>query len=156
MITIKDSFIIPKITPHQAFDWWATMDNERYTKWHRDHRSWQWVDTPAGKTVPGCRVAFHEHPGRYDIKFRGTLVEMEADRYMKFRMSGLPATFSFRYEPVDGGTRVTYEATMGYDSLPGRLLDGLLKKLYPPDDYDATITRHVKEEHELISAMIVM
>ncbi|PKL39906.1 MAG: hypothetical protein CVV44_06705 [Spirochaetae bacterium HGW-Spirochaetae-1] len=66
---------------------------------------------------------------------------------------GLPATFSFRYEAVHGGTMVIYEATMGYRSLPGRLLDALLKKLYPPGDYDVTILGHVREDHEGIATV---
>ena len=151
MYTISTSFFLSGITPEKAVDWWLAMENDTYTSWHPAHREWQWHCAGEGAVECGDRVAFHETIGKFDIKVKARLAELDPSGYIRFDIMGAPSAFSFKYDSEGNGTRVTYTAEFGFRSLPGRILDPLIKKLYPPDEYGRAITEHVKEEHRLIT-----
>lgn len=150
MYTVTSTFEVAGITPEEAVNWWLSMTHEKYTRWHKDHRAWQWHSGDRESADQGDTVSFHEIIGRFDLKVKAKLQELSETGFLKFKINGAPATFAFRYEPTETGTRVTYTAELGFKSFPGRLLDGLIKKVYPPEEYGAAITGHVKEEHDLI------
>ncbi len=150
MYRITASFDVTGITPEQAVSWWLAMDNGTYTSWHRDHKAWQWHCREKQIVRQGDTVVFHETIGRFNLKVKAKLAELDTSGYLKFELIGAPGSFAFRYESSGKATRVTYDATLGFSSFPGRLLDGMIKKLYPPDEYGRAITEHVKEEHQLI------
>ena len=152
MLTITTTFTVPNLTPRGAVNWWLNLNNDTYRQWHPDHRAWTWHRRNGSPVARGTAVTFHETFGRFDLKVKAKLVELDPAGYLKFSVKGAPATFSFTYEMTSGGeTRVTYRSDMGFASWPGRILDPLINRLYPKEEYGALITSHVKEEHRLIA-----
>ena len=154
MITVATSIELDGVSPNNVFDWWLSMDNIKYTRWHPEHKWWQWKSKEQNARNVGDRVSFGEQMGEYSVTFTGRLFRAERGKYLKFRHSYLPVDVSFRFEPTETGTKVEYELQIGFNGPLGKAVDLLLGRKYACRSFRDSLVRHVHEEHKLLERLL--
>jgi len=103
-------------------------DMPRMGEWSRECATVEWTDGATGPAV-GARFVGHNHTGpRGFIKWsrRGTVHTAERGREFSFATEegGVEGTtWCYRFEPVEGGTRVTESYTVDRIPLWARIMD---------------------------------
>lgn len=151
MITIQTQAEVNNKSPKQVFDWWLNLDSEKYCSWFHDHKAWVWKrERPENGTNLGRKVFIHELVEDFEFRFHGKLADMDENRYLLFKHSYLPLSFSFHFEPSDTGTRVVFTLNAGFRGFIGWLTDPIIRFTNRKNLEKS----HVAEEHKLLENIL--
>jgi hypothetical protein len=153
MITLTAKIEIEGKTPEQIYKWLIDLDNEKYRKWHPDHREWRIIrQTP---DIIGSVVYFDERFNHFRLKLTGKLIELKPDEYLLFKLkSPVPAHLSLTIKATRKGTSVTHEVRAGYDGGFGKITDWFLRKLYLPKEFEEALAKHAREEFKNLERLL--
>jgi uncharacterized protein YndB with AHSA1/START domain len=148
MAVLSDEVIVDA-PPDAVYEFFRTMDEERYLAWHREHLAFRFV--AGDRIAEGARAYFEEEIG--DEHFESTVryTEVRAPEYIEFRDEDrLTRLFNpkntFAFESVDGGTRVVAEV---------HLRIGPLERLSSHVHHELEeLRRHMREEGENLKRLV--
>lgn len=141
MFVLKDQIHI-QAPPEKLFEFFNSMDTERYQAWHaQDHHEFKWLNGTGLKE--GNEFWFRETIGGKTMQKTVVLLRVEKNRYIEFVPKNwffrlILRKLSFRMEPKEGGSLFTAEILI----LTGPLGAYLNKK-----EFDA-VRLHMKQEGE--------
>ena len=92
--------------------WSMVTDITRMGEWSPENEGGEWIDGADGAEV-GARFKGRNRRGRSKWSSTCEVTESEPGRSFAFRTGSSKTEWRYRFEPVDGGTRVTesYEVT---------------------------------------------
>jgi len=132
-----------------VFEFFRTMDEARYLAWHPEHISFRYVD--GDRIDTGTRAYFEEEIGDEYVESTVRYTEVRRPAYIEFRDESRFTRFfnpknTFRFEPVDGGTRVVAAIYLRI---------GPLERLSSTVRHEVNeVRRHMREEGENLQLLI--
>lgn len=148
MKILRDTIVVDA-PPEDVFEFFRSMDHDRYLAWHDEHRDFHLVE---GECIEeGTRAFFDEEIGDDRIASTVRYTEVRPGEYIEFRDENwLTRLFNpknvFVFEPVDGGTRVVAEIHLRIGPLE-RLSSQVHQEL-------EEVRRHMREEGENLKRLV--
>lgn len=141
--------VVVDAPPAECFEFFRSMDEERYLAWHREHLAFHYVE--GDRIEEGARAFFDEEVGDERIASTVRYTRVRPPEYIEFRDENrLTRLFNpkntFAFEPVDGGTHVVAEI---------HLRIGPLERLSSQVHHELEeLRRHVREEGENLKRLV--
>lgn len=148
MKKLRDEVVVDA-PPADVFEFFRSMDEERYLAWHREHLAFHYVE--GDRIEEGARAFFEEDVGDEHFASTVTYTEVRPAEYIEFRDEDwLTRLFNpkntFAFEPVDRGTRVVAEI---------HLRIGPLERLSSQVHHELEeLRRHMREEGENLKRLV--
>lgn len=148
MKKLRDEVVVDA-PPDDVFEFFRSMDEQRYLAWHREHIAFQFVE---GEQIEeGARAYFEEDVGDEHIESTVRYTEVRPAEYIEFRDEDrLTRLFNpkntFAFAPADGGTRVVAAI---------HLRIGPLERLSSQVRHELDeLRRHMREEGENLKQFV--
>ena len=124
--------------------WGLVTDVTRMGEWSPECRRCEWLEGAHGPSV-GARFRGYNQIGPAKWSTVATVVAAEPGREFTFVTRPGEVTWRYRFEPADGGTRVTESFETRSDPLPARLFYAIVRR-------EARIKRGMRQTLERIKA----
>lgn len=147
MKAVRDRIAIDP-PPDVVYEFFRSMDDERYRAWHPEHVEFEFVE---GETVAEGNVAiFDETIGEEHLRSTVRFTTVRPGEYIEFRdRSPFVRVFNpkntFAFAPADGGT--AFEAAVYLRVGPLERLASVRRDL-------AEVRRHMREEGENLKRLV--
>ncbi len=152
MIEVVEQSHLP-VPPARVWRFFVEEVEDSYHRWHGEHLQWRWL---RGQPLSlGSTWFADEWVGRLRVSSRFVVSAAEPERFFAYKLcfpsSLVRARGSFRFEPEDGGCRLTQAVRMGF-SLPiiGSALDRIIDLVAPSRE----LRRHMREEQASLGPLL--
>lgn len=148
MKILRDEVVVEATRP-ACFEFFRSMDEQRYLAWHPEHVAFRYVE--GDRIEEGARAFFEETVGDEHLASTVRYTEVRPPEYVEFRDESLRTRLfnpknTFAFEPVDGGTRVVAEV---------HLRIGPLERLSSQVHHELEeLRRHMHEEGENLKRLV--
>ncbi len=148
MEVFRDKIVVDA-PPEDVFEFFRSMDHDRYLAWHDEHRDFRLVE---GEWVEeGASAFFDEEIGDERITSTVRYTDVRPANYIEFRdenwlMRLFNPKNAFLFEPVEGGTRVVAEVNLRIGPL-----ERLSKTVHAELE---ELRRHMREEGENLKRLV--
>ncbi len=153
MIVFRTEIQIKGKTTGQIYNWLLDLDNEKYERWHPEHRRWRTIKREPGDL--GNVIYFDEKIGRMRFRVKGKIVEAEPGRRLVYKLNyPIPTYLSLEFVPADKGVNVIHEVKFGYKGPMGKVLGGLVRRTRLVKYFEKELDRHARQEFKNLETII--